>query len=79
MYFIIKELLNNVIKHSAETLRLAYRSKEELLIHVWDNGTGLTLMIQLKASAKPNICPNKQYERSNSGTVQLNSNIIDTY
>jgi two-component system NarL family sensor kinase len=42
MYFIIMELLNNVIKHSkAENTKLSLQEVEnELLIHVWDNGVG---------------------------------------
>jgi signal transduction histidine kinase len=42
MYFIIMELLNNVIKHSnAENTTLSLQEVEnELLIHVRDNGVG---------------------------------------
>jgi two-component system NarL family sensor kinase len=42
MYFIVTELLNNVIKHSgAKNVTLSLQEvKEELLIQVWDNGTG---------------------------------------
>jgi signal transduction histidine kinase len=42
MYFIVMELLNNVIKHSgAENTTLSLQEVEdELLIHVWDNGVG---------------------------------------
>ncbi|TDE03863.1 sensor histidine kinase [Flavobacterium hiemivividum] len=42
MYFIVMELLNNVIKHSgagSATLSLL-EVNDELLIHVWDNGAG---------------------------------------
>jgi signal transduction histidine kinase len=42
MYFIVMELLNNVIKHSgAENTTLSLQEVEDqLLIHVWDNGVG---------------------------------------
>jgi signal transduction histidine kinase len=54
MYFIIMELLNNVIKHSnAENTTLSLQEVEnELLIHVRDNGEASTPMntILLKAS-----------------------------
>lgn len=42
MYFIVTELLNNVIKHSgAKNTTLSLQEvKDKLLIQVWDNGTG---------------------------------------
>jgi signal transduction histidine kinase len=42
MYFMITELLNNINKHSgAKNTTLSLQQvNDQLLIHVWDNGTG---------------------------------------
>jgi signal transduction histidine kinase len=53
MYFMITELLNNINKHSgAKNTTLSLQQvNDQLLIHVWDNGTGFdtnTITILLK-------------------------------